>query len=468
MKKDMTSGSEGKKIFYFALPIMLSIFIQQLYGIIDGVVVGRVIGEHALEAVMVATPLMMLALAVGIGLGQGVGVVISQNYGAKQMDAVRLAASTGFKLISVIGAAVTILIFIFAPFLLETVLRVRPVILADAILYFRIFSIGFFFQFVTNAAASSMQAIGDVKMLLFFSVLASVVSVILTVLAVAVLGWGLVGAALTTVFVKALGAVIFLTYMYKKYDFLRPQRGFDRAVCRKILRVGLPVTIQHGMLSIAHIFQWSLVNEVAGAAAYGVAMRIESFAFVPIIAFANAMTTFTGQNIGAERFDRVKSGFKKTFTLSTIACAIIVLVLVIFAPIFASWFGLYNGYELIDAAYCDAGIYTPAHYIYINSLHRSVRQIRYVSPWFVLLAGGLVINGVLKGAGDVFYPMVVTGIDLSIRVALAYALFYAGVMGAQAYTAPWVTVPVGWLLFFGAAVWRLHSRRWKYKRLVGA
>ncbi|MCL2546232.1 MAG: MATE family efflux transporter [Oscillospiraceae bacterium] len=441
MQRDMTTGKEWKHILFFAVPVMLGNIIQQLYSIFDGIVVGNFVSEEALSSISTSAPLIILFLALSIGLAMGSGIIVSQKFGAKQLDDMRATVSTVLLLGTVTGVFLSAVGFVLTPILLRHMLGVPPEILDMAILYLRTIAASLVFLFIFNTIASILRAIGNAKVTLYFLIATTVFNVILTLFAVVIMGWGVAGAGVSTLLSKMFSAVIAYIYMVKKYEYLRPVRAFDILVCKRALRLSLPIGVQHSVLAIAYMAMGRLVNsfEVFGIASYAVAMRIDGFVFIIMLSFNNSMTTFAGQNIGAGRLDRVKKGFVQTQGMATGAGIVMAAGLFIFAPVLVGLFGLTG-----------------------EAMARSVEQIRFVAPWLILLTPSLIVNGTLKGAGDVMFPTVATTLDLIVRVGLAYAFVYWGVLG---YSAAWVTMPVGWALLLPLTLWRYHSGKWKTMRV---
>ena len=442
MKKDLTQGKEWKAILFFALPLMLGMFIQQLYNVVDGIVIGLVLGEDALSAVGVSLPLVLLCLALAMGLSAGSGIIISQNFGAKRMEDMPKTVSTVMLLAGSLGLVTTTLAIAFTPLFFRHVVQVPDYIFPMAVLYFRIFSIGIFFQFLYNGVASFLLSIGNAKVTLYFLIASAVLNVFLTILFVVILRLGVAGAAVTTVIAKLVAAVIAYVYMVKKYPYLRPAKSFDKKICRLAVKLSFPLALQQSIVSLGFMAMGRLINSfgVISIAGYTVAMRVEGLAIIPLFAFSNSITTFTGQNVGAGRLDRVKSGLWSAELMTTVCGLFLIIILMPLAGPISALFGLEGA-----------------------ALARSVAQIRFLAPWFVVLSLGLVTGGMLKGAGDVRYPAIITALNLALRVGLAYWLVHIGRLG---YNAAWATTPVGWVLMLVALLYRVYRGKWKDKAVV--
>jgi len=440
MQRDMTTGKEWKHILFFAMPIMLGNVVQQLYSVFDGIIVGNFVGEQALSAVSTSAPLIFLFLALSNGLSQGAGIIIAQKFGAKQFDDMREAVSTIIFIAAGVGAFLTIAGFILTPLMLRDLLGVPLEILDTAVLYLRTVAVSLFFLFIFNAIASVLRAIGNAKITLYFLLISTIVNIVLTIFAVVVMDWGVAGAGLATAVSKMFAAVIAYVYMVRKYEYLRPVRKYSGYVGKRTARLSLPVSMQHCVFAASGMLMGRLVNsfEVFGIASFAVATRVDGLAFMMVFSFNNSMMTFAGQNIGAARIDRVKRGFKQTQVMALGTFAVITTIVVIFAPSIVGLFGLTG-----------------------DTLARSVEQIRFIVPWMILLTPSLIVNGTLKGAGDVVFPTIATTSDVIVRVSLAYILVHFGILG---YNAAWVTMPVGWALLLPMAIWRYRGGKWKIMR----
>ena len=438
----MTVGKEWKVILTFCLPLLFGFLIQHLYTIVDSIIVGQFLGEAALAALGTTVPLILLFMAFAFGLSLGCGVLIAQNFGAKRFENLRIAVSTSMILITGVGFVISALAFLSAPLLLRHVLQVPDTIFDMALLYLRIFSLSLFFQFAFNGVSGILRAVGDVKMPLYFLLFSSILNVILTLLAVGVWGWGIAGTAWTTVFSVLVAAVIAYVYMVRKYEFLRPQLRFDTYLCGVVLRIGIPMSVQNSVTAIAFIAMGRLVNSfgVISIASYTVATRIDGFAVMALLAFGNGITTFAGQNIGGGHLDRVKTGLRQTLLITWISSLTLIIILFALATPIVRLFGLEG-----------------------EMLGRAVEQIRFVTPFHLLLAPSLIIGGMLKGAGDATFPMIATIIDLIVRVTLAYSLVHFSILG---YNAAWVTIPLGWVLALALNAIRMRGGKWKEKSLV--
>lgn len=438
----MTEGRERKLILLFTLPIVAGNFLQQLYNTVDGIVVGRFIGEDAFAGVGTCGALGFIFLAVAMGLSTGISVVISQYFGARRYTDLNAAINTSLIIMGIVGLVFSVAGFLLTPFLLKAVLNTPPSILGYANDYFRIFAVGLFFQFVYNGIAAVLRGMGDSKSSLYFLIITCILNVGLNVLFVIVFKWGVAGTGVGTVISQAVCAVISYLYLKKRFVFENDGRRFDGQICRHVLRIGIPAAIQSTIVSVGGAAMQRLVNGFgeASIAAYTAGNRVNMLLFVPIFGFQAGLAMFTGQNIGAGQLDRVKRGFRSTTTIAMGLSVAVCIVLYTFAPTFIQLFGL-DG----------------------EALRRGVQMLRFYAFVFPVFSFQMIINGVLQGAGDIMVQSVATLMALGLKVLLGYLGVYFGLLG---YEAGWVTDPMGMVIATIIVTTRYFSGRWKTKAVV--
>lgn len=443
MTKDMTKGTEWKLILAFTLPLMAGNFLQQIYSLADSLVAGNFVGETALSAIGVVFPVTYLLLAVATGLTNGCGVITAQYFGAKDISSVRRAVST--TLFTTVGAAVliTILGYVLTRPVLVQVLNTPETILPEAISYMRIYCIGLIFQFVYNAAASILRALGDSKSTLYFLVIAAVLNVVLDIVLAPYLG--VKGIAWATVTAQAGAALVSLIYLFKRITFLRYGAGeftFDKSMFRLAMKMGIPTVIQQCCVALGMILMQRLINSFGEDAISGTtaAMRVESFVMVPIMMFFQGLANFTGQNMGAGNIERVKRGFRQTLVMALLCCVVIIALILVFCTRIIGLFGL-------NEEACSLG----------------AQYLRCLVSFFVIFCLMYVTNGVLQGAGDVMFPTLGSIASLTTRVVVANLL---AAFTAVGYASVYVSIPVGWVVGTSIVFIRFLSGRWKEKGLV--
>lgn len=445
-RNDMTTGPEWKHILLFSLPIMAGNLLQQLYNTVDGIVVGNFVSQEALAATGTAGTLALVFLAFAIGFGNGSGIMIAQLFGARRESELRGAVSTALILMLGLGTAFSVLGCVFARPLLTHLMKVEAgTVLDEAVAYFAIYAVGLVFQFLYNSVAAILRAVGDSKATLYFLLVSSVINLVLDLVFVIVFHWGVAGAAIATVLSQVGSAVVSVIYMFRKYPLFRFGRGefvFLKDKCLLCLRLGVPTTIQQSIVSFGNVFIQRLVNSFGSAtmAAFTVGSRIENYLFVPAVGFNIGMANFTGQNIGAQRFDRVKRGCRSALGI-TFAVAIFLEVL---SYIFAEQISLLFGVEG-------------------EALALSMDYVRFMSFCFWIFAIYMAFVGTLQGAGDVMFTTVCSLTALGVRVAFAYSM--VGLFHWDC-SAVWKGMPIGWGCAMLMSLGRFASGKWKQKGVV--
>jgi putative MATE family efflux protein len=443
----MTEGCEWKLILLFTLPLMAGNFLQQLYNAVDGIIVGNfaAAGENALSAVGTCAPITMLFIAIAMGMSTGCSILISQLYGAKRFDEMRRAVSTSLILVVAAGLVFTVVGSVIAKWLLVNVLCVPDTFLADAAAYFSIYCFGLVFQFTYNIVSFILRSLGDSAATLYFLLVSSVTNIILDMVFVAGLHWDVPGVAVATVIAQALSAVVSIVYMFKKYPFLRFAKGefrFHRDQAAQALRLSIPTTLQQCIISSGHIAIQRIVNDFGITAAFTAGMRVENFILIPIFAFNVGLATFTGQNVGAGKLDRVRTGLKVTQVMGCIVCAAVAVLAYTAAFPLVGLFGVEGETQALGVQY-----------------------IHFIAPWLLVFCVYIITNGVLQGAGDVMFTAANTISSLLIRCIGAYLLAY---FTPVAGTAAWVSLPIGWVWSLALALSRYKWGPWRQKAVTTA
>lgn len=400
----MTEGAPWKHIVRFAMPVLAGSLLQQLYNTVDAIVVGNFSGEASLSAVGTTGSFTFLFLAIAIGFSAGNGVVVAQHYGAGNEAQVRENASAGILFLTVLGVAFAALgVFVARPAFIHVV-DVPESYLDLTVRYFRIYALGLVFQYGYNAFSSILRAVGDSAATLYFLLIASVMNIILDLVFVAVLHWGVTGAAVATVIAQAAACAAACLYMTRRYSIFRfrlCEFRWNGPLIRRTVSIGLPISLHMMIVSVGLTLIQRAVNGFGQAmtASFTVGNRIEQYLNLPFSAFQTTLATFTGQNIGAGRLDRVKTGVRQTMAIS------LGMTLVISAMVWCFAGGIIRLFGLSDqaAAYCLSHLRTVALVNLILSLY---------VPLF----------GVFQGANHSGFPAVVATFSLSARVISTYLL----------------------------------------------
>ena len=420
MTKDLTRGTPWKLIVQFALPIMAGNLLQQLYNTADTIIVGNFNGQQALSAVGACASLTVLFTALAIGFSIGAGV---------------LAMGLLMSLIGVCSAR----------FLLARALGTPEALLPLTLLYFRIYAAGLVFQFGYNIAAALLRALGDSKATLYFLLVSSVLNVVLDLAFVAGLGMGVAGAAIATVLSQIASCVIGFAYMHRRYALLRfslRELRMDLKTAGRILQVGAPMAIQQSIVSCGFLFLQRLVNYYGESmiASYTVASRMENILMIPIIGIQNTMATFAGQNMGAQRPDRVSKGLGQGVLVSLGMTLILCLAQIAGIPL------------IIRAFQLDAG----AADICRLHLFSSAVAIPIFAVYFPA-------NGMCQGVGEGFHATFYALLALGLRVVFAYALHKTSLFG---YTAIWWSQAMSWTITLVVCYVHFFRGKWKDKSLI--
>ena len=441
--KTMTEGSEWKLILLFTLPLMAGNLLQQLYNTVDGIIVGNLVGETALAAVGTCAPLTMLFTAIALGMSNGAAVVLSQFYGAGRMDEMKKTVASSLILLFSMGVALSVVGCALAGWLLRTILGVQDYLRADAEVYFRIYALGLLAQFIYNIVSAILRSMGDSRATLYFLLVASVCNVLLDLLAVALLGWGVLGVAVATVISQILSAAVSVVYLFQRYPALRFQKGelrFDREKGRLILKMGIPSTLQQCVVSMGHMAIQRVINHFDITAGYTAATRIESFILIPIQGFFMGMATFTGQNLGAGKLERISRALARTILMSLVIVAAVIAIIYPFAPELVRVFGVTG----------DSG-------------DVAVVYLRFVALAVAVFCVYFSINGVLQGSGDVVFTAFNTFSGLAIKVVFVYLVAYLTPVGMAAI---WWGNLVSWIYSLVLSALRYRFGPWRSKCVV--
>ena len=442
----MTLGKEWKQILVFSLPIIAGNLLQQLYNTVDGVIVGQFVGENAFAGVTASTPLTFLCISFAIGLSVGVGIVVSQFFGAGQHEMLPVSIDTALILLGSCGLFLTVLSFIIAPFMLRSILSVPDYSLSYAIVYVRIYATGIIFQFVYNGVAAILRGLGNSKALLVFLIIATVLNLILDLLFVVVFHWDVAGVAIATVLAQLVCVLISYVYLRKRYPLLKGGQHWDGAISATMTRLGLPIAIQQSVVSIGYGSLQRLVNSfdetVPGVmAAFGAGVRIQNIINAPLASFQSGLASFTGQNIGAGKLNRVYRGYVMTLIMSLITTVVLCVFMYVFAEQLVILFGLTGNAQVIG-----------------------IEQMRFLSMIIWMFSCYMTLGGLLQGAGDTVLQSITTLSAFGLQVITAYTFVHFGLIG---YNAAWRVVPLGWGLAIIISYTRFFTGGWKKKAVAG-
>lgn len=441
--RDLTEGKEGKLILNFALPMLAGNVFQQMYNVVDSIIIGKVLGKEALAAVGANFPLIFALISFVVGIAIGATVIISQYYGAKQMDRVKRTIDTLYIFMFFASIILTTVGILTSKYIFQLISLPEDVI-PLAIDYFTVYATGFIFFFGFQGTSAVLRGLGDSKTPLYFLIISTLTNIGLDLFFVLGLGWGVKGVALATVIAQA-GAFFTIVWYLNRYhtflDFSPLKMRFDKEIFKKSLKIGLPTGFQQTFVSLGFLALYRIVNMFGTPtiAAYTIAMRIDMFAAMPAMNFSAALSTFVGQNIGANKFERIGRGLNSTLGMTSVISVTVTILAMFFAEPLMYLFT--NDAEVVAVG---------KQYIYV------------VSGFYIVFSTMFIINGVMRGAGDTFFPMIITILSLwVIRIPASYLLsLKIGTLGI------WWGIPVAWAFGVIASYVYYKTGRWKLKAVV--
>ncbi|MDE1549419.1 MATE family efflux transporter [Jeotgalibaca caeni] len=333
MQLDMTHGNISKHLIRFSVPMVLGNLIQLSYNALDSIIVSRFVGKHALAAVGTANPIMTIIILGISGICIGASVLMSEFYGAKDYAKLRQQLSTTLLFGMLFSVFILFGGLLLAPVILQ-LLQVPANILGEATLYFRIILFGFPFTFLYNALAAALRSLGNSKTPLYFLTFSSLLNTALDVVFVAIFGWGIAGAAWSTVIAEVLAGILCLIYIYRHIEPLQIKRDewrFNKALLKTTLNYGSVTALQQAAQPIGKLLIQGKMNTlgVDVIAVFNAVNRIDDFAFTPQQSISNGITVFMAQNRGAKQKERMQQGFFTGLRLETIywlfICGLILL-----------------------------------------------------------------------------------------------------------------------------------------------
>ena len=438
--RTLTEGAPWKGILSFMMPVLLGLLLQQLYNTVDTIIVGNFAGEAPLEAVGACGVLTMAFLALANGFSAGACILIAQLFGSGKEKDMRRQASSSLLVMLATGVLATVVGIIVSRFALEHILATPASLISMADTYFKIYAAGLIFQFGYNIVAAILRGIGDSKATLYFLLVASVINVVLDILFVYTLNMGVAGAAIATDIAQAISCVVGFFYMMKKYPLFRwkfKEFTFEWQLAKQTLKAGFPMALQQFIVSFGFVFIQRAVNSYGEAmtGSFTVAQKVETYMTLPASALMTTQGTYTGQNVGAGKLDRVKTGAKHTVLISEIISISILTVVFIFAKPIVTAFGL--GSEA--AGYCIA-------------------HVRFVALCMPIFASYFPLLGLFQGANNALFSTFVATGALTVRAATTY--LFQGIPGVS-YRMIWWNTLFGW--GFGCIIAWVHFLRGKWK-----
>ena len=444
MNKDLTEGRVAPILIKFALPLLLSMVFQQLYNIADSLVAGKFISEEALAAVGNSYEITLIFIAFAFGCNMGTSILVSQFFGAKRYDDVRLAITTSYISTFVLVVVLTICGILGTDGLLSLI-NTPQEIFADSALYLDIYIYGLVFLFFYNLATGVFSALGDSRTPFVFLAISSTANIFMDILFVTAFSMGVDGVAWATFICQGVSCILANAVLVKRISSMTKGQAkgrlFDRRMFFKFIYLAIPSILQQSFVSVGNILVQTIINSFGSAviAGYSAAIKLNNLVITSTTTLANAVSSFTSQNIGAAKYNRVVSGWRVGIAFTE--CMLIPIILL---------FTL--GADLVLRIFLDD----------VSSLAMATGRsfLLIVAPFYLVVAIKNISDAVLRGAGDMKPFMADTFIDLLLRVGLSWLFSsYWGTIGI------WLSWPVGWSVATVISIFFYLSGHWK-KRIV--
>ena len=434
----MTEGNIWKLLIIFSIPLILGNLLQQMYNTADSIIVGNFVGSNGLAAVGSGTALINLIIAFSQGAAVGAGVIVSQNLGARDKQKTKLAVHTAMCIAIILGVILSAIGVIFSRDLLVW-MKTPKSVLKDSVLYLQIYCGGLIFNVIYNMATGILNAAGNSKRPLIYLAIASVTNIILDLVFIKALKWGVKGAAIATDISQALSCVLAVGYLLRvnsDYKLIVKELKIHGNTAKQIIRVGLPTAIQNMVISFSNVLVQSSVNSygataMAGYAAY---LKIDGFNILPVLSISMAVTTFTGQNVGAKKPDRIKKGMWTALIMGVVYTVIIGVVILI-------------------TSHTVLGLFTKDNEV----ITYGQLAMKYFCPFYFLLGILNILAGTVRGAGKGVPPMLILLFSMCIfrilwiKIALP---FYSTIDGV------FILYPISW--FVGMVLMIIYTKFGKW------
>lgn len=444
-KENLITQPPARSLFFFALPMIIGNLFQQFYNMADSIIVGNLVGEDALAAVGASYSFTTVFIMIAIGGGIGASVLTSQYLGAGHHKEMKSSVYTFLITFAVFSTLLAVLGFAVNPTVLR-LLRTPDNIMADAVSYLQIYFVGLPFMFMYNILSANFNALGRSKIPLVLLIFSSILNIVLDFWMVGGLEMGVAGAAVATVIAQGIAAVISFAILMR---LLLTYHVEGKAACFRGdmfvtgVKIAVPSIVQQSIVSIGMLLTQSAVNQFGSSAlaGYSAGMRLESVCIVPMIATGNAMSTFTAQNLGAGKPDRVRQGYHAAYGIIIGFGVLLIAVSQLF-------------YVPIVAAFVEQGESAVA-------FETGTAYFRFIGLFFSMLGFKAITDGILRGAGDLKVYMLANLINLGIRVAVAQLC--SPIWGIRLI---WYAVPMGWTANYLISYLWYRTGNWRKKCLV--
>ena len=444
MNRDLTEGNIRSLIWRFTLPLLGSMLFQQLYNIADSLVAGKFIGADALAAVGNSYEITLIFIAFAFGSNMGSSVVVSQYFGAGMKKEMKTAITTTFIAAFILSAVLTILGILFTDPLLEAI-NTPPELMEMSAEYLDIYILGVIFLFFYNIATGIFTAMGESRTPFIFLAISSTANIAVDILFVTAFGMGVDGVAWATFLCQGISSILAMAALIirlRRIGETEKAPLFSWHILRQITVVAVPSILQQSFVSVGNILVQSVVNSFGASvmAGYAAAIKLNNMIITSITTIGNGISSFSAQNFGAGRIDRVREGRREGL-----------LLCVIFSLAATALFLALGRFIMLLFMNADAEA----------ALREGMLFIDIVSPFYVLITFKIITDAVLRGSGDMTPFMVSTFSDLILRVALAFILSsFLGAMGI------WLSWPIGWAVGTAVSLSFYRSGHWMNQKLI--
>ena len=448
--RNMTEGNPSKRLMEFAVPMLIGNVAQQLYNTADSIIVGHYVGDNALAAVGSASPILNLLLALFVGIATGAGIVVSQSFGAKDRQKLTTAVGTCLAL----SLVATVFIMVIGPMITRPMLELLDT--PDSIIdwctsYLKIYFYGIIGFFMYNMLSGVLRGMGDSLSALVYLLIAAALNVILDIVFVANFRMGVAGVALATIIAQAISSVFCyakLAKMTDTFDLSLKTIKLDKPMAKLVIKIGVPSGITQAIMAMAGMVVLNLTNAMGEMviACNVIIMRVDGFAMMPNFTFGQAISVYTGQNVGAGKTDRVVDGVKHGLKLAVSFSTTITIVLLVFGKYLFGFFT--DTPELIDLA---------------------VRMMRIMAVGYICVSVTQILGGIMRGCGDTMTPMWVSMIQtILLRVPFAYLVAYLTRSPEFPHGAPialFGSMMFSWVVGMLISIFAFRMGKWKNKIL---
>lgn len=440
----MTVGNPAGHIIRFAIPLLIGNLFQQLYNMVDSLIVGNYVGADALASVGTCGSINFLFFSLGNGLAIGIGIIVSQYFGARDENNIRATIANAVYVLTAVSLAAGSFGVIFCPSILR-LMSTPDTIIGNSIIYMRTTCFGMIFIALYNGVAAILRALGDSRTPLYFLILSSVVNVLLDLTFVLCFNWGVFGVAFATVISQMVSAVTSILYALKRvsyFKFSAEQFRPHRRIIERCVKLGLPIALQNSMIAISCMALQGVTNSFGPTvmAAATIISRIEQIIQQPYTSLGAALTTYSGQNMGAGKTDRVKKGFRQTILMVLVFSLSMIPIAYLFGP------------QIIGAFVKDPEV------IAIGGTALRINSLCYFGLGMIYVP-----RAVLNGCGDAAFSMINGITEVVCRVGYSQILTRIPILG---YWSIWITTGATWVTTAVVCILRYVSGVWKRKGII--